>query len=103
MSIQGQARAIDNVVAVGALRRREAAIGPHLHRGSPMKFLLVALSFMAAVPALAANADAPNQNVDKRNDAGGSTGNDQVDRLNKGQLDQNQHPAPASQDPPPAK
>ncbi len=68
-----------------------------------MKFLLVALSLMAAVPALAANADAPDQNVDKRNDAGGSTGNDQVDRLNKGQLDQNQHPAPASQDPPPAK
>ncbi len=64
-----------------------------------MKFLLVALSLMAA---LAANADAPDQNVDKRNDAGGSTGNDQVDRLNKGQLDQNQHPAPASQDPPPA-
>jgi len=68
-----------------------------------MKALLVALSLIAAGPALAANADAPDQNVDKRNDAGGPTGNDQVDRLNNGQLDQNQHPAPARQDPPPAK
>jgi len=68
-----------------------------------MKFLLVALSLTIAVPALAANADAPDQNVDKRNDAGGSTGNDQVDQLNKGQLDQNQRPAPAQQEAPPAK
>ena len=63
-----------------------------------MKTLLVALSLLAAGPALAANADAPNQNVDKREDAGGSTGNEQIDRLNKGQLDENQRPAPAKQD-----
>jgi hypothetical protein len=50
---------------------------------------------------LAANADAPNRNVDKRNDAGGPTGNSQVDRLNKGQLDE-QRPAPSSQDAPAA-
>jgi len=67
-----------------------------------MKALLVALSLLAAGSALAANADAPDQNVDKRNDAGGSTGNDQVDQLNKGQLDQNQRPAPAQQEAPPA-
>ncbi len=68
-----------------------------------MKALLVALSLLAAGSALAANADAPDQNVDKRNDAGGSTGNDQVDQLNKGQLDQNQRPVPAQQEAPPAK
>ncbi len=67
-----------------------------------MKALLVALSLLAAGSALAANADAPDQDVDKRNDAGGSTGNDQVDQLNKGQLDQNQRPAPARQEAPPA-
>lgn len=39
-----------------------------------MKELIVALSLIAA-PALAANADAPEKNVDKTNDAGGSTGN----------------------------
>jgi hypothetical protein len=68
-----------------------------------MKALLVTFSLLAAAPALAANADTPAQNVDKRNDAGGSTGNEQVDRLNKGQLDENQRPAPAKQDAPPAK
>ena len=68
-----------------------------------MKALLVALSLLAASPGLAANADKPDQNVDKSNDVGGSTGNDQVDRLNKGQLDENQRPAPAKQDAPPAK
>ncbi len=67
-----------------------------------MKALLVALSLLAAGSALAANADAPDQNVDKRNDAGDSTGNDQVDQLNKGQLDQNQRPAPTRQEAPPA-
>lgn len=42
----------------------------------------------------AANADHPDQNVDKRNDAGNSTGNAQVERLNSGQLDAGQqHPA----------
>lgn len=68
-----------------------------------MKAVLVALCLMAAAPALAANADAPDKNVDKRNDAGGATGNDQVERLNRGQLDENQRPAPARQDAPPPK
>ncbi len=62
-----------------------------------MKALVVILSLLAAVPALAANADAPNRSVDKSNDAGGPTGEDQVDRLNKGQLDEQQL-APSSQD-----
>lgn len=35
-----------------------------------MKALLVALSLLAAGPALAANADKPDQNVDKGNDVG---------------------------------
>ena len=55
--------------------------------------VLVILGLLAAAPALAANADAPNRNVDKSNDAGGPTGNDKVDQLNKGQLDENQRPA----------
>ena len=63
-----------------------------------MKAVVVILSLLAAAPALAANADAPNRNVDKSNDAGGPTGNDKVDQLNKGQLDENQRPAPSSQD-----
>ena len=63
-----------------------------------MKALVVLLSLVAAAPALAANADAPNRNVDKSNDAGGPTGDDKVDQLNKGQLDENQRPAPSSQD-----
>ena len=58
-----------------------------------MKALIVALSLLAAAPALAANADAPNRNVDKSNDKGGPTGDDKVDVLNKGQLDENQRPA----------
>jgi len=61
-----------------------------------MKALVAILSLLAAAPALAANADAPNRNVDKSNDAGGPTGNDRVDQLNKGQLDE--QPAPVSQD-----
>lgn len=66
-----------------------------------MKAFVVILSLLAAAPALAANADAPNRNVDKSNDAGGPTGNDKVDQLNKGQLD-GQRPAPSSQDAPAA-
>jgi hypothetical protein len=59
--------------------------------------LLLALALavgigLAPAPLLAANADQPYQNVDKRNDAGNSTGNGQVERLNNGQLDQNQPP-----------
>ncbi len=56
-----------------------------------MKVLVAALGLLAA---LAANADAPNRNVDKSNDAGGPTGDDKVDQLNKGQLDE-QRPAPS--------
>jgi len=68
-----------------------------------MKALVVVLSLIAAVPALAANAEAPSQNVDKSNDAGNSTGDDKVDSLNKGQLDENQRPASSNQEAPPAK
>ena len=62
-----------------------------------MKALVVILSLLIAAPALAANADAPNRNVDKSNDAGGPTGDNKVDQLNKGQLDE-QRPASAGQD-----
>ncbi len=58
-----------------------------------MKSLLVAFSLLAVTPAFAANADAPNRNVDKRDDNGGPTGDNKVDALNKGQLDENQRPA----------
>jgi hypothetical protein len=67
-----------------------------------MKALVVTLGLLVAAPALAANADTPNRNVDKSNDAGGPTGNDKVDQLNKGQLDENQRPAASSQDAPTA-
>ena len=68
----------------------------------------IALAVMVAfapVAALAANADAPNTNVDKSNDKGGPTGNSQVDKLNSGQLDSNQKPgqATAPNPAPPAK
>jgi len=55
--------------------------------------LMLGAGLLAPAPLLAANADAPYQNVDKRNDAGNDTGNSQVDRLNSGQLDANQPPA----------
>lgn len=38
---------------------------------------------------LAANARNPYGNVDRRDDAGNDTGDDQVERLNEGQLDRN--------------
>lgn len=59
-----------------------------------MKSYAIAITLLlgAAAPALAANADAPQANVDKRNDVGNSTGNDEVDSLNRGQLDANQKP-----------
>ena len=38
---------------------------------------------------LAANADHPYSNIDRRNDAGNDTGDSQVERLNEGQLDRN--------------
>jgi len=59
-----------------------------------MKSYAIAITLLlgGAAPALAANADAPQANVDKRNDAGNSTGNDKVDALNHGQLNANQKP-----------
>ena len=65
-----------------------------------MKALVVTFGLLAAAPALAANADTPNRNVDRSNDKGGPTGDDKVDALNKGQLDENQRPAEAGQDAP---
>ncbi len=60
-----------------------------------MKPYAIAITLLlgSIAPALAANADAPQSNVDKRNDAGNSTGNDKVDALNRGQLDASQKPA----------
>lgn len=67
-----------------------------------MKALLAALLLLTAAalgaPALAANADAPHKNVDKSNDAGNSTGNDQTEKLNQQQASQpatTTRPAPA--------
>ena len=57
--------------------------------------IAITLLLGTAAPALAANADTPQANVDKRTDAGNSTGNDKVDTLNRGQLDENQKPADA--------
>ena len=54
----------------------------------------LAMSLLAA-PAMAANADAPQSNVDRSNDVGNSTGDDKVDTLNRGQLDEKQRPANA--------
>lgn len=54
-----------------------------------MKFVLAAAGVLAlglATPAMAANADHPFQNCDKRNDNCGPTGNDQTDQLNARQL-----------------
>ena len=45
---------------------------------------------LASPGAWAANADQPNTNVDRRNDAGNDTGNSRVDQLNAGQLNSNQ-------------
>ncbi len=60
-----------------------------------MKPYAIAITLLlgSIAPALAANADAPQSNVDKRDDAGNSTGNDKVDALNRGQLDASQKPA----------
>jgi hypothetical protein len=56
---------------------------------------VLAVALPASRPAFAANADQPYQNVNKANDAGNNTGNSQVDKLNSGQLDENQK-APAT-------
>lgn len=53
-----------------------------------MKAILTALVLLLAAPALAANGDAPNKNVDKSNDAGGDTGNANTEKLNQGQATQ---------------
>lgn len=48
--------------------------------------VLVALALtVSAFPALAANADHPNQDVNKANDQGGRTGNGKVDDPNRSQ------------------
>ncbi len=69
-----------------------------------MKPYAIAITLLlgAAAPALAANADAPQANVDKRTDAGNSTGNDKVDALNRGQLDADQKPTATAASPPAA-
>jgi len=56
-----------------------------------MKSTLIALAVAlgvgsVATPVFAANAKHPYQNVDRRVDKGGPTGDDQVDRLNQQQL-----------------
>lgn len=48
-----------------------------------------ALLLGLAAPAIAANADHPYSNVDKRNDAGNDTGDNRVEGLNSGQLNEN--------------
>lgn len=53
-----------------------------------MKAILTALILLFAIPALAANGDAPDKNVDKSNDAGGDTGNAKTEKLNQGQATQ---------------
>ncbi len=58
-----------------------------------MKFVAGAIAVLlmgVAAPLLAANADRPYQNVDKKDDTGNDTGNSQVDLLNRNQLDRNQ-------------
>jgi len=53
-----------------------------------MKAALIALAFTMgiAAPVLAANARHPYQNIDRRNDQGGPTGDEQTERLNQQQL-----------------
>jgi len=56
-----------------------------------MKSALIALAVAlgvgsVATPVFAANARHPYQNIDRRVDKGGPTGDDQVDRLNQQQL-----------------
>ena len=65
-----------------------------LSADAAMKTLSATLALAVAIgagfcsaPASAANARHPYQNVDKRVDKGGPTGDDQVERLNQQQLD----------------
>ena len=50
-----------------------------------MTYAIALLLALGAAPALAANAEQPNTNVDKSNDKGGPTGNDKTDQLNRAQ------------------
>ena len=59
-------------------------------------WLVAAALMLPALPSMAANAEHPQQNVDKSNDKGGPTGNSKVDELNRSQLDANQKAAPAA-------
>ncbi|MCK8783292.1 hypothetical protein M0638_02710 [Roseomonas sp. NAR14] len=64
-----------------------------MRRHDPVSMVLpLAALALAAGPclapagaALAANADQPHANVDRRNDAGNATGNERVDQLNAAQ------------------
>lgn len=59
--------------------------------------VLAALTAIGTLPAVAANARHPYQNVDRRVDRGGDTGNSRVEELNQQQLDmatRPQQPAP---------
>lgn len=56
---------------------------------------VAAILALAPAPLFAANADNPDGNVDRSNDAGNSTGNAGVEDLNKGQLDAPPRTAPA--------
>ena len=68
-----------------------------------MRALAVLALLAIGSPAMAANADQPDRNVNKANDKGGDTGNGKVDDLNRGQLNENQKPPAAPGDARPAK
>lgn len=60
---------------------------------------LAALTALGSVPAIAANARHPYQNVDRRVDRGNDTGNSRVEELNQQQLDMATRPQPAPMTP----
>ncbi|MBV9750724.1 MAG: hypothetical protein JO157_18110 [Acetobacteraceae bacterium] len=66
-----------------------------------MRLLVSAFALaLAAAPAMAANANHPYSNIDRRVDAGNDTGDSRVDALNRSQLDENYY-ANRPQQPPP--
>ncbi len=73
----------------GAASTRNQEISTPSARCLPALAAALALA-LAPVPAPAANADNPQGNIDRSNDAGDDTGDSKVDELNKGQLDENQ-------------
>ncbi len=56
----------------------------------PILALATACGLAAPLAAHAADAEKPYSHVDKKNDAGNNTGDSSVDKLNAGQLDENQ-------------